>query len=96
MKDWIHRTGADLVSVPGQFFTHARAKNGPFFCVMQNVQTDHAGIEVAIVVHCVGNPMLARPLQIQTRSLALMESGVVRKPKDNYPSFRSHAYDSLH
>jgi hypothetical protein len=30
MKNWVHRTGADLVSVPGQFFTHARAKNRPF------------------------------------------------------------------
>jgi hypothetical protein len=48
MKNWVHRPGTDLISMADQLFTHARAKNRSFFCVMQNVQTDHAGIEVAI------------------------------------------------
>jgi hypothetical protein len=36
MKNRVHRPGTDPVSMAGQLFAHARAKNKLPFCVMQN------------------------------------------------------------
>jgi hypothetical protein len=35
----------------GQFFGHPRAKDQLLLRVMQDVETNHAGIEVAVVTH---------------------------------------------
>src|SRR5579863_10237804 len=51
MKNRIQSSRADVVSVPGQLPGHSSPKNRLFACMMQNMQANHSGIEVAIVTH---------------------------------------------
>src|ERR1700721_959352 len=51
MKNGIQRPWADFVSMTGQLFGHSRTKNQLLCGVMQNVEANHAGIEVAILTH---------------------------------------------
>ena len=51
MKNRIHGSWADLVSMTSQFFGHSRAKDELLIRMVQNVEADHPGIEIAIIVH---------------------------------------------
>ena len=51
MKDRIHGSWADFVSMTSQFFGHSRAKDELLIRMVQNVEADHPGIEIAIIVH---------------------------------------------
>ena len=51
MKNRIERSRTDLVPVPGEFFCHARAKDQLLLRMMENVEADHSGIEIAVVCH---------------------------------------------
>ena len=48
-KQRIKRAGADAVAVAREFFHHAEAEDGLLDGVMEDVEADQAGIEVAIV-----------------------------------------------
>jgi hypothetical protein len=45
----LERAGADAVAVAGQFFNHTEAEDGLLGRVVQDVQTDQAGVEVAVL-----------------------------------------------
>jgi hypothetical protein len=51
MKYWVQSSGTDFVSMASQFFGHSRAKDQLLIRMVQDVEPDHPGIEIAIIVH---------------------------------------------
>ena len=50
VQQWVEGAGAHRVPMPGQFFRHLEAENCFLRGVVQDVQPDKAGIEIAIGV----------------------------------------------
>jgi hypothetical protein len=48
MEEWIQTARADPVAVVGEFLDHAEPEDGLYGGVMQDVQTNQPGVEVAV------------------------------------------------
>jgi len=49
LKQGIEAAWADAVAVTGEFLDHAQAENGAFDGVMEDVEADEAGVQVAVI-----------------------------------------------
>src|ERR1035438_4561825 len=84
VQQGVEGTGADAITVAGQFLHHAEPEGRLFGCVVQHMQADQAGVEIPVLTG--GDILEFRFRHAITNTVSIRRAPYAVKPQMAHPS----------